>query len=155
MRPLSLLVAFGGACLTLAGVFSVDEALQRSQLRQRAEQLIPERQPLCLEPDLSSSFENGGPAGPAAGPKPQRHQLRVMPCTTMRVSPLRLPMETSWSLVDGPAAARVVSATPAASPGHPELSFQLASTKEHMPRGDLSHRWWGNEGWLEIGRAHV
>ena len=172
MRPLSLLVALGGVGLTLAGVFSIDEALQRNQLRQQAEQLIPERQPLCLEPELTWSFQDGGSASPAAGPKREGPQLRVMPCTTLRLSPLRLPLEPSWALVAGSEAASVVSVDQAAWPGQPMQSQQLATRLKGMPPGDLSHRWGANNGWLEqlwllhlpgqrqqlasqIGRAHV
>jgi diguanylate cyclase (GGDEF)-like protein len=39
MRPLSLVLALGGASLTLAGVLSLDQALQHSQVRERLERI--------------------------------------------------------------------------------------------------------------------
>jgi diguanylate cyclase (GGDEF)-like protein len=62
MRALSLVVALGGASLTLAGVVSVDQALQRNQIRQRLERTGEITLAPCPEASLATPAQPPAPA---------------------------------------------------------------------------------------------
>ena len=144
MRPLSFLVAFGGACLTVAGVFSVDAALQRNQVRQPPGELRPGSQPLCWAREMARSWKRVGADSPVATGGWVPPQVQDPFCAPIRG--LKLPSPDSLELISGPAAARWAVWTPA-DPLRPRaLGEPLGYMLEEPPPSGLNQ---------EIGRAHV
>jgi diguanylate cyclase (GGDEF)-like protein len=138
MRALSLVVALGGASLTLAGAVSFDQALQRTRTRQWLEPPEQNTLALCGEVGLASPAQ---PAPPTSLPGWQHFApdySQPCPSTPWRFSPLTGGGANPMALLSGLEMAPRAASQPIAPIRAPSPPVEPASTAQAGPLGSHS-----------------